>query len=440
MIRIKKKSITRLFLRFGLTLGIFIAIKATLSTGENLRKRKGKDNALHSNKFRKHALKFPNNSDKISGSRRTNRIPEKDLNQRKTSGADNIGDEIHHATESDIQALAEAIAEVKVPSNISMSMGMNPEPKTSETNSTLSARNNQYGVDSNAADPYNLNLQVPSQSNTIAPTPSTGIVDPFIGLTFSPEPTEATFSTPSPSEAATFNPWTESPTTKIPPTMLPTTGISPIPITDSPSIFILASDAPSTSPTPNLSILTYQDVRGICSGSTNGIGCASEDPNEQLSGNPNEIVNCYNVTEFDIGIPFQIDAVRVWIGDSSPPPPDLQLNVFAGTKENGPTNDIILYSQQLFGYTAGENTFAISMDVMIFQTNFCVGVTSRSTNSGLRIQTDGSGEDNEASYLRSPECGIVNFMSLTNVGLVENAFCIEALVSFGEDFLGSRHI
>lgn len=244
-------------------------------------------------------------------------------------------------------------------------------------------------------------------------------------------------------EEPTMNPTivTEDPT--MTPTILtegPT--FSPIIVTPDPTVGVtpdptitLEIEEPTSGPTgeENSAVLTYQNVAGICGGPLNGIGCANEDPEDPPAGNPNDIVNCYDTAMFGVSVPFSLTAVRVWIGDSTVLTPDLQVNVWAGDDgSGGPVENRLLYSEEQFGYTFGENTFELNMGRMIFQRNFCVGVTARSTNAGLRIMFD-EGGFGESSFLRSPECGIENFISLFEAGL-ENDFCIEALVSFPSTF------
>ncbi|OEU19342.1 hypothetical protein FRACYDRAFT_235389 [Fragilariopsis cylindrus CCMP1102] len=198
------------------------------------------------------------------------------------------------------------------------------------------------------------------------------------------------------------------------------------PIVDEPIVDEPIVDEPLPS---GATVLSFQDVPGVCNGPTNGIGCASVDPDtETVGGNPNDIVNCFNIDLFDVSIPFQIESVRFWIGESAAVPTDLKINVFAGNAADGPMESVLLYTEEVFGYTFGENTADLSMDLMIFQEEFCVGISSTDANSGLRIQTDNKNEVNDGSYLKSPACGIEQFQSLTDVGLT-NDFCIEALVS-----------
>ena len=66
---------------------------------------------------------------------------------------------------------------------------------------------------------------------------------------------------------------------------------------------------------------------------------------------------------------------------------------------------------------------------MIFSADFCVGVTARSTNAGLRIGTDDGG-NGESSFLRSPACGVTDFLSFLDLFAVStDGFCIEAIVT-----------
>ena len=178
-------------------------------------------------------------------------------------------------------------------------------------------------------------------------------------------------------------------------------------------------------------ILTYQNSAGICGDPGPGVGCANEQPNaENPKGNPNDIVNCYDVTEFGVEIPFGFDSIRFWIGDSTAVPPDLQLKIWVRTPGGGPISSRLLYSQPLLGHTLGENIFDIDYGALVRQSNICIGVTSTSVDAGLRIQTDPGGVG-EASYIRSPACSVDDFTSLFDAGL-KNNFCIEALVSFGD--------
>mmetsp|Transcript_18283 Transcript_18283/g.42080 ORF Transcript_18283/g.42080 Transcript_18283/m.42080 type:complete len:396 (-) Transcript_18283:1629-2816(-) len=181
----------------------------------------------------------------------------------------------------------------------------------------------------------------------------------------------------------------------------------------------------------NSVVLTYLKAVGICGGPGPGVGCADEQPNaEDPKGNPNDIVNCYDVSAFGVEIPFSLDSIRFWIGDSTAVPPDLQLNVWVGTPGGGPISSRLLYSQPLLGHTLGKNSFDIDFGALVRQSNICVGVTSLSVDAGLRIQTDPGGAG-EASYIRSPACLVDEFTSLFNAGL-KNDFCIEVLVSFGD--------
>ena len=179
-------------------------------------------------------------------------------------------------------------------------------------------------------------------------------------------------------------------------------------------------------------VLTFQEIPGVCNGPVNGVGCASVDPDtNEPGGNPNAIVNCFNINEFEVTIPLQLESIRFWIGESAALPPDLRINVYAGTQANGPMDNIILYSEELFGYVLGENLVDLDTPLLVFQEQFCVGVASIAPDGGLRIKTDVSGEMDDGSYLKASACGINEFQSLNDVGLM-NDFCIEAFVSNNE--------
>ena len=244
----------------------------------------------------------------------------------------------------------------------------------------------------------------PSVAPTRTPTPTTS---PTFAPTFVTEdPTfTPTFVTPAPTDP----PNTGTPTVFVPPTPLPTLG-------------------------PDTVIFSLQDTAGVCNGPGNGIGCANENPDDPPAGNPNDIVNCFNAADAGVDLPFSLNAVRVWIGDSTVLTPDLEVNIWVGFADGGgPDPDRLLYSEEVFGYTFGENTFELQMARMIFTQDFCVGVTARSSNAGLRIATDDGGTG-ESSYLRSPECGVLDFVSLLNLFQDSpNDFCIEAIAT-REDF------
>ena len=172
-------------------------------------------------------------------------------------------------------------------------------------------------------------------------------------------------------------------------------------------------------------VLSVQEVEGECNGPSNGVGCASETA-EMQGGNPNDIANCFDVTTVGLAVPFELNSVRFWVGDSTDLPADLSIRVWEGTVATGPTTNV-LYTQELSGYNSGQNNVFITTDLLIFTNEFCVGVTSVSMDDGLRVQTDG-GDMMSNSFIMSPRCGIPEFRSLTDI-MVMGDFCIEAFVS-----------
>ena len=318
---------------------------------------------------------------------------------RNTRAVNGLDGNIHHAGTIQLQEIAEPIEE-----------GNDATTLTSDPTS-FSARHifgKHIRYHSTILSPVYLKTETPIMS-PLTPAPTTEITPE---LTFSPE----------------------SIANDIPTTLNPTIGtLSPTMVTPNPTIGTLSpttnTDSPTVTP-PDTVVLSYQNVEGLCGGESNGVGCANESPDIASSGNPNDVVNCYDVTLFGVEPPFTLDSIRVWIGDSTTLTPDLRLQVWAGNPGGGPISNRLLYSEELFDYSVGENKFELNMVGLLLQTNICVGITALSANAGLRIQTDNGGAG-EASYLRSPECGLDDFISLFDVGLT-NDFCIEALVRYGD--------
>jgi hypothetical protein len=246
-------------------------------------------------------------------------------------------------------------------------------------------------------------------------------------------PTNVPVSEP-PAQPSTSVPVSEppaQPSTSLPvsePPAQPSTTV-PEPTTSQPSATVPVSN-PTVQPSAVVPekierVLSVQETEGVCNGPSNGVGCASESE-EMQGGNPNDIANCFDVTTVGLAVPFELTAVRFWVGDSADLPADLSIRVWEGTVATGPTMNV-LYTQELSGFTSGQNNVFLTSELLIFQTEFCVGVTSVSMDDGLRVQTDG-GDMQSNSFIMSPRCGITEFRSLTDI-MVMGDFCIEAFVS-----------
>jgi hypothetical protein len=169
-------------------------------------------------------------------------------------------------------------------------------------------------------------------------------------------------------------------------------------------------------------VLTLQAQAGVCSNAdTNGIGCA-ETEGTGNGGNPNDLVNCYDVTSIGGTAPFVIDQVRFWIGTSIPLPTDLSVRVFSSAS-GAPSTQI--GSQALSGYVTGANTFPLTTPITVTTNQFCIGINSQNANDGLRIQNEvGSGSQ---SFVLAPQCQATSFTSLQAFQLPAQ-LCIEAFV------------
>jgi hypothetical protein len=210
------------------------------------------------------------------------------------------------------------------------------------------------------------------------------------------------------------------------PSPSPTSMPSPSPTTtesSEPTASPTSSFEPTQAPTRFASILSLQSVVGECSGDFNGVGCADTDGSGSR-GNPNDIVNCYDVTEFGGSAPFSFESVSFWIGDSVPLPSDLSIRLWTGSVDGGPTDEILL-TQEISGYGIGGNTFALVSSLVIVSNEVCVGLVSTTITDGLRVQTEmGPGD---RSFVLAPNCGAEEFTSLVGFGISAN-FCIEASV------------
>jgi hypothetical protein len=275
-------------------------------------------------------------------------------------------------------------------------------------------------------------------------------VEPTVALTSRPTEYLETTQTYTPTKAPTSLP-TEIPTTsstnynaQTPSPIVPQAPYPTEAPTQSPSYYVPQSTSPTQAPTPaptepysdaatyvpassqlaendSVKVLSLQQQAGVCSGPSNGVGCASES-DEMQGGNPNDIVNCFSVAGVDLSPPFQLAAVRFWLGDSTVPPADLSIQVWAGTVGSGPTTKN-LHSQTLDGYVSGENIVRLDEALLLFDAEFCVGVKSSSIEDGLRIQTDG-GQSDQASYLMSPDAVCQN-SNLWGISLVLVIFAVK---------------
>jgi hypothetical protein len=265
----------------------------------------------------------------------------------------------------------------------------------------------------------------PSESPSSSTSPS---LKPSTAPTAAPSPVPTPISSGSPSEILSHHPSeipsqhpsgspSESPTSK--PSEQPTVP-SEIP-SQHPSGSPSKSGSPSGSPTTWSTILSYQNEVGVCNGLLTGVGCA-DNAGVGERGNPNDIVNCFNVTEFGAFIPFFVESVRFFTSESLSLSPDLKIRVWDGTTTGGPIGDPLL-TQEIFGFVVGENNFALDEPFEIGTEQICIGLFSETPTAGLRIRgEDGTGLQ---SYLKAPVCGAQDFVTTASVGAALD-LCIEA--------------
>jgi hypothetical protein len=167
--------------------------------------------------------------------------------------------------------------------------------------------------------------------------------------------------------------------------------------------------------------MSLQQEVGVCNGDVNGVGCA-EVNNSGTMGNPNDLVNCYNITNFGGTAPFFLDTVRFWMGESISLPSDLSVRVWAGTVDGGASGQP-LRTQNLDTYGFGENTVQLETPLEVATEEVCIGLFSMTLMDGLRVRTEpGNGDQ---SFVQAPACGADTFTSLEAFGISAN-FCMEA--------------
>jgi hypothetical protein len=145
-----------------------------------------------------------------------------------------------------------------------------------------------------------------------------------------------------------------------------------------------------------------------------------------VAGNPNDIVNCFDVKDIGGQAPFSLNAVRFWIGTSIDLPADLSIRVWSSVSGSPGTQ---LREQSLTGYTKGLNRFDLSTPLEITSDEFCVGLFSIDPTGGLRIQNEETAAAGGlASFVLAPQCGVMVFTPLQTLTLI-GSLCIEAFVS-----------
>jgi hypothetical protein len=180
----------------------------------------------------------------------------------------------------------------------------------------------------------------------------------------------------------------------------------------------------TTTTSPDLVVLSNQANPGVCA-ALYSTGCSNDDGS---LGNPQDLVNCFinNKT----ALPYQVNAVRFWLGTAIPPPKYLDVRIWSGSRANGPSS--LMFEQslpaQLILGEYGPITAYLDTPVEITEQEFCVGVFSGPTKySGLTydavtIQFEASNGQEANSFREMPMCGIETF---TRYG---DKLCIEALV------------
>ena len=169
----------------------------------------------------------------------------------------------------------------------------------------------------------------------------------------------------------------------------------------------------------DLAVLSNQATPGVCD-AVSAFGCYDDDG---TFGNPQDSVSCFNNDQ--ISVPFQVHALRFWIGQPPLFPDTLSLRIWSGSAASGPTG--MLYEQVLApgSYVPGENSIFLDSPFEITDEEFCAGVYSGPDTDGYAMYADaGDGKD---SFILAPVCGAESFFPLSSIGF-NLEYCIEAFI------------
>ena len=172
-----------------------------------------------------------------------------------------------------------------------------------------------------------------------------------------------------------------------------------------------------------ITVLSDLATPGVCASVGNEVGCTNP---SGTSGNPNDMIACFNNSQTTL--PFEVHALRFWIGTSAPLPDNLFLRIWSGSATTGPGT--LLYEQEVppGSYNIAENTIALDDPFEFSGQEFCAGVYSNLTNDGFRLVME-TGDGLESRFL-APNCGApfdTWYPVQATIGALE--FCIEALVT-----------
>lgn len=171
---------------------------------------------------------------------------------------------------------------------------------------------------------------------------------------------------------------------------------------------------------------TLSNVVGDCIvDPDNEIGCS--DPGGVI-GNPNDLVECYyNAT---LTPPFELTAFTYTIGTSVPPPDSLNLKVFEWSGPGAPGSLITTVALGAGDLTPGFHNLVLASPVALPTPDFCVGLNSDPADDGFRAATtvEFSGYTAGTSWVKAPDCGIIDFTEMINIGFEEN-WCFSATIN-----------
>jgi hypothetical protein len=180
---------------------------------------------------------------------------------------------------------------------------------------------------------------------------------------------------------------------------------------------------------PELVVLSNLANPGVCTVAQE-FGCTNNA--NGTAGNPQDIVNCFMNDQ--TAIPYQVHAIRFWLASKIPAPEYLEVRIWSGSKDTGPSSSSPLYHQSLpdgsLMLMEGQPVTAyLDNPIEITEQEFCAGIFSGATTDGgltndaVKIQAEIFDAPETFFFQKAPWCDIDIFEQIDGaVG------CIELLV------------
>lgn len=143
---------------------------------------------------------------------------------------------------------------------------------------------------------------------------------------------------------------------------------------------------------------TLQNHDGNC---LNTLGCGNDAGN---IGNPQKMFECFRGVA--IPPPFWLTEVSYEIGDGTPPPGALALDVHTWTGEGSPGARLATVALTPADLAIGDHMLQLADPVQITASSFCVAIVGTEPADGFELTYTSTAAPDGTSFLEAPTCGI----------------------------------